>query len=121
MKTAFPLNALANYWQMSFSAAGSDQVGGKSVIQNRRPPLCLAAILVGCLLSGCASNTVKIGPQAGDSAIRVNSDGVYVNPGLLGFGESAENVTITTSRNNSLSIDVSPVEESGPQSRGSAF
>lgn len=91
------------------------------MIQKRHLSLRLAAILVICLLYGCASNTVRIGPQAGDSAIRVNSDGVYVNPGLLGFGENAENVTITTRRNNSLSIDVSPVEEGGPQSRGSAF
>lgn len=79
-------------------------------------------ILLLMALCGCSSNTVQIGPQAGNAAIRVTDDGVYVNPGLLGFQEPGQNITIRKNFNNTLSLDVEPEAEAGDSlSTGKAF
>ena len=73
------------------------------------------------LLCGCSSNTVRIGPQAGESALRIADDELYVNPGLLGFQQTGDNITIRRNWNNTLSVDVEPAPGGEDPDAGGAF
>lgn len=54
--------------------------------------------------SGCAGNTVQISPDECTGSIRLTNS-LYVNPDALGM-QNSPNISINTSRNNTISVDV---------------
>lgn len=88
-----------------------------------RSSLCILLSLVCLFLGACgrSANSIQIGGQASNnSAIRLESDSLYINPALLGM-DQGEHLTINTSSDNELTFDISKDSGADPQRASSAF
>lgn len=85
--------------------------------------LCILLCVICFFLIACgrSANSIQIGRQASNnSAIRMDSNSLYINPALLGI-EQGEDITINTSSDNELTFDISKDSGSDSQRSSSAF
>lgn len=82
--------------------------------------LCFAPVLGACG-SRNPPNTIQIGDNGSGSALKLSSNGLYINRTLLDISDT--NVSIHTSADNEITFDITrPEKESDlAPARGSAF
>lgn len=72
-------------------------------------------------MAACGSgNSIRVSSHTGRSAIRLNSDELLINSGLLGLPENTD-ISIDTSSSNAMSFNVGSAEEAKAPDRGSAW
>ncbi len=75
------------------------------------------------LLCACSSgNSIVIGKQANNSPLRLTSDGLYIDPALLGMPQDAD-ISVHTSADSEITFNVENIPDAKDMTRneGKAF